>query len=228
MSLSLVNLIFILLSIIITVIFIALYTLHSNIIYILGLGGFLAGLGLSILGFELYRQQKKLKEIDKGRKILETRQRRYEILPKSLRYAMIFVCCLLTFGIVVSVIIEHYFHILPLASVLICNLIIFLVEIRYEIYEKGILYGMQFIKWDEIKKVKWENGILKIKAEKVIGSIMIRDEDKRIKNIVEKYLRWVKLYKTKLKSLVVLLAGIVSSIKVGSSLTPKIWKVIPA
>ena len=186
----LVNLIPILLIIIIiTIIFITLYILHPNIIYILGLGGILAGLGLSILGFELYRQQKKLKKMNKGRKILEIKQRSYEILPKSLRYAMIFVCCLLTFGIVVSVIIGDFFHLLPLVSVLICNLVIFFVERRYEIYEKGIVYGMQFIKWDEIKKIKWENGILEIKAKKVIGSIMIRDEDKRIKKIIEKYVK---------------------------------------
>lgn len=45
---------------------------------------------------------------------------------------------------------------------------------------------MQFIKWDRIKKVTWENRILEIKAEKVIESIMIKDKNGKIKNIVEK------------------------------------------
>jgi len=36
---------------------------------------------------------------------------------------------------------------------------------------------------------KWENGILNIKAKKVIGDVMIRDKDMGIKNIVEKYVK---------------------------------------
>ena len=154
----------------------------------LGLAGIVLGLTGIIISFLIYRQQKKLKEIVKSRKILEIKQRIYEILPKSLRYAMIFVYCLLAFVIIVNVIYGNNigFSLIPL---LICYSIIFFVERRYEIYEKGIVYGMQFIKWDEIKKVKWENGILKIKAEKVIGSIMIRDENMGIKKIIEKYVK---------------------------------------
>ena len=124
--------------------------------------------------------------MNKGRKILEIKQRIYEILPKSLRYAMIFVCCLLAFVIIVNVIHGNNigFSLIPL---LVCYSIIFFVKRRYEIYEKGIVYGMQFIKWDEIKNIKWENGILEIKAKKIVGSIMIKDEDMKIKKIVEEY-----------------------------------------
>ena len=51
---------------------------------------------------------------------------------------------------------------------------------------------MQFIKWNEIKKVTWENGILEIKAEKVTGSIKIKDKDGKIKNIIEKHVKGKK------------------------------------
>ena len=160
MSLSLVNFIFILL--IITII------------------------GLSILGFKLYRQKKKLNEIDKGRRILEIRQKEYEIIPKSTKIGvLVFVCGVVICGILIGLItLNTLWTLYPL---LITLYLIFFTERRYEIYEKGIVFGMQFIKWDEIKKVKWENGILEIKAKKIIGSIMIRDEDKRIKKIIEKY-----------------------------------------
>ena len=77
-----------------TALFISLY--KPQLYIILGLAGILLGIVPIILGFAIYRQQKKFKEIDKGRKILETKQRSYEILPKSLRYAVIFyVVCLL-------------------------------------------------------------------------------------------------------------------------------------
>jgi len=148
-------------------------------------------IGLSILGFELYRQKKKLNEIDKGRKILEIRQKEYEIIPKSTKIGvLVFVCGVVICGILIGLItLNTLWTLYPL---LITLYLIFFTERRYEIYEKGIVNGMQFIKWDEIKKVTWENGILEIKAEKVTGSIMIRDEDMKIKKIIEKYVKGKK------------------------------------
>lgn len=80
---------------ILTALFVPLYKPQSHII--LGFAGILLGIASIILGFVIYRQQKKLKEIDKCKKILEIKQRRCEILPKSLKYAMIFfyIVCLL-------------------------------------------------------------------------------------------------------------------------------------
>ena len=154
----------------------------------LGLVGIVLALTGIIISFLTYRQQKKLKEIDKGRKILEIRQKGYEIIPKSTKIGvLIFVCGVVISGILIGLInLNTFWTLYPLPITL---YLIFFTERKYEIYEKGIVFGMQFIKWDEIKKVKWENGILEIKAKKVIGSIMIRDEDKRIKKIIEKYVK---------------------------------------
>jgi len=165
--------------------YISLY--NPPIYVILGLAGILIGAGASIFGFELYRQQKKLKETDKGRKILEIRQRGYEVLPKGLRNGMVLLCFLLAFIVVIGVIYRDYMMIPAALSILMLHLIILMTERRYEIYEKGIVYGMQFIKWDEIKEIERKNELLEIKTEKVLGCIRVKDEDKRIKSIVEKY-----------------------------------------
>jgi uncharacterized membrane protein YobD (UPF0266 family) len=163
---------------VLTALYVSLYNLP--IYTILALAGSLPVVGGAILGFEIHRQNKKLEKMDKGRKILEIKQRGMETLPKSLKNAMVLICCIFAFGIIVNVY-------LPLISVLIANLVILTSERRYEIYEKGIRYGMVFIKWNEIKEVEWNDGILEIKTGKVLGCIRIRDEDRKVKNIVEKY-----------------------------------------
>jgi uncharacterized membrane protein YobD (UPF0266 family) len=169
---------------VLTALYVSLYNLP--IYTILALAGSLPVVGGAILGFEIHRQNKKLEKMDKGRKILEIKQRGIEILPKSLKLAMVLICCILAFGIIVNAITGNNVY-LPLISVLIANLVIFASERRYEIYEKGIRYGMVFIKWDEIRDVEWDDGILEIKTGKVLGCIRIRDEDGNVKNIVEKY-----------------------------------------
>lgn len=97
-----------------------------------------------ILGFEIYRQNKKLEKIDKGRKILEIRQRGIEVIPRTLKYAVVFLCFLLVIGIIVNAIYENDM-LIPLLAILIANLVVLTAEKRYEIYEKGIRYGMVFV-----------------------------------------------------------------------------------
>ncbi|MDK2782343.1 MAG: hypothetical protein PWR13_1371 [Archaeoglobi archaeon] len=139
----------------------------------------------AILVFEIRRQNRKLERMDKGRKILEIKQRGIEAVPKSLRIAAILLCFILVFGIIVNAITGNEVY-LPLISVLIADLVIFMSERKYEIYERGMRYGMVFVKWDEIRDVEWKNGILEIKTEKTFGSLRIRDKDGRVRDVVER------------------------------------------
>ena len=46
---------------------------------------------------------------------------------------------------------------------------------------------MIFVRWEDIKEVKWEDGMLEIKADKVVTPIKIKDENGKIKEIIEKF-----------------------------------------
>ena len=134
-----------------------------------------------------FKIKNNLEIIDKGRKILEVKQKGYETLPESTKIGvLIFVFIVIISGMFIGLItLNTLWTLYPL---LITLYLIFFTERKYEIYEKGIVYEKQFIKWNEIKKIEWENGILKIKTEK-IRNIMIGDKNKRIKNIIEKYVK---------------------------------------
>ena len=154
---------------------------------ILTLGGILAGVGGIILVFEIYRQNRKIEEMDKGNKLLAIEQKVIDLLPRDFRYALGIVFSLIGICIIVAVI-SSVHTLIPLISLLICNVIIFIVPRRCEIYEKGIRYGMVFVRWDDIKEVKWENGILRVGADKIVAPIKIRDENGKIKKIIEEFL----------------------------------------
>lgn len=172
---------------VIAAIFTALYVfLYKSSTYTLPvIAVILIGAGGAILVFEIRRQNRKLERMDKGRKILEIKQRGIEAVPKSLRIAAILLCFILVFGIIVNAITGNEVY-LPLISVLIADLVIFMSERKYEIYERGMRYGMVFVKWDEIRDVEWKNGILEIKTEKTFGSLRIRDKDGRVRDVVER------------------------------------------
>lgn len=108
-----------------------------------------------------------------------------EVLPKFFIYSFIILNCIFAVGIIWSVV-EGKFYLLPLFIVAISNTMIISLKRKVEIYEKGIKYGFIFAKWNEIERVEWKNGILKIKIDKVIGRIRIKDKNKRIKEIIEK------------------------------------------
>ena len=191
---SLAIVIIILVSVITTVLTALYVSLYNPPIYaILALAGILLGVGGVIFGFEIYRLNKKIEKIDKGAKILEIEQRSIENLPKSLRNAMVLVCCMLVFGIIVNAITRNEVY-LPLISVLIANMVILMSKRRYEIYEKGIRHGVLFTRWNEIESIEWKDGILKIKAGKGLRKKMlrIRDDDGKIKSIIEKYVGSLK------------------------------------
>ena len=154
---------------------------------LLALGGILAGVGGIIIGFEIYRQNKKLEKIDKGRKILEIEQRVIESLPRDFRYALAVIYIILGICIIMAIT-SNTFALIPLISLLIVNLVILIAPRRFEIYERGVRYGMIFVKWEDIKEVKWENGILRIKADKIVAPIKIKDENWKIRKIIEESL----------------------------------------
>jgi len=88
--------------------------------------------------------------------------------------------------------------ILGLTTVSISNLtglivVIFLVTIslinKHEIYEKGILHGCEFIRWNEIEGYEWKgkNLTLKLKNGRAINV------DRSVESIIRKYLN--KRYK---------------------------------
>ena len=55
---------------------------------ILTLGGILAGVGSIILVFEIYRQNRKIEEMDKGNKLLVIEQKVIDLLPRDFKYAL--------------------------------------------------------------------------------------------------------------------------------------------
>jgi hypothetical protein len=89
-------------------------------------------------------------------------------------------------GIVVNAVEGNTHLLIPLITVLICNVIVFLTPRKYEIYEKGMRYGLVFVGWDEVREIEWKNGVLKIKTGK-IACIRIRDKNGNLKDVIEKY-----------------------------------------
>ena len=89
---------------------------------------------------------------------------------------------------IIVAVISNVHTLIPLISLLICNVMIFIVPRRCGIYEKGIRYGMIFVKWEDIREVKWKDGILRIKADKIVAPIKIKDENGKIRKIIEESL----------------------------------------
>ena len=50
---------------------------------------------------------------------------------------------------------------------------------------------MVFVRWEDIKEIKWEKAILIIKADK-ISPIKIRDKDGKIKEMVDNLVRFTE------------------------------------
>jgi hypothetical protein len=165
------------------------YFYEPPIYILLTLGGILAGVGGIIL-FKIYRHNRRLEKVDKGNKLLVIEQRVIDILPKDFMYALAIVHFLLGICIVAAIILDVH-TLIPLVSLLICNVIIFIVPRKYEIYERGIRYGMVFVRWEDIKEIKWEKAILIIKADK-ISPIKIRDKDGKIKEMVDNLVRFTE------------------------------------
>jgi len=191
---SLAIVIIILVSVITTVLTALYVSLYNPPIYaILALAGILLGVGGVIFGFEIYRLNKKIEKIDKGAKILEIEQRSIETLPRSLRYVMIVSSCLLAVAIITNAVAGNEVFI-ALIPILIVNVLGLVAERKYEIYEKGIRHGVLFTRWNEIESIEWKDGILKIKAGKGLRKKMlrIRDDDGKIKSIIEKYVGSLK------------------------------------
>jgi hypothetical protein len=168
--------------------FVWIYLYHPPSYQVVSLLGILLGVEGIIMGIVFYEQRKEVKKVNKGRKIFEIEQRGYEVLPKLFVYLFIILSCFLIVGVTLSVI-EGKFYLLPLFIVVIANIMIISLKRKIEIYEKGIKYGLIFIGWNEVEGVKWENRILKIKTNKVIGEIQIKDENEEIKEIIKKYLK---------------------------------------
>jgi len=164
------------------------YFYKPPIYTILVLAGILAGVGGGIiLGFEIYRQNRRIEEMDKGKKLLVIEQRSIDTLPRDFKYALAIVYFLLVICIIVDAITSNAHQLILFISLLVVYSVIFIAPRRYEIYERGVRYGMIFVKWEDIKEVKWEYGILRIKADKVVAPIKIRDKDGKIKKIIEKF-----------------------------------------
>ncbi len=160
-----------------------LYNLSIWILLAAGAASFTAG--VMILALEIRRQNKKLESLYKGRKILEIGQRGYETLPKSLRRAMYAILCMLTLIAIISAV-ERDAIVLLIITVILANLVIFGTTRKYEIYERGIRYGMIFVEWSEIEKIDVEDGTLKLKTSRSI-EIRIRDEDGGVRTVIERY-----------------------------------------
>jgi uncharacterized membrane protein YobD (UPF0266 family) len=165
------------------------YFYKPPIYTILALAGILAGVGGGIiLGFEICRQSRRIEKMDKGKKLLVIEQRSIDTLPKDFRYALAIVYFLLVICIIVDAIISNAHQVILFISLLVVYSVIFITPRRYEIYERGVRYGMIFVKWEDIKEVKWEDGILRIKADKIVVPIKIKDENGKIRKKIEESL----------------------------------------
>ena len=145
----------------------------------------LAVLGMSLILLDYWFRCRRVENIDKGHKLMVFREK-----SKVLKVlAVVIGVWLILFGILA---------ILGLTTVSISNLtglivVIFLVTIslinKHEIYEKGILHGCEFIRWNEIEGYEWKgkNLTLKLKNGRAINV------DRSVESIIRKYLN--KQYK---------------------------------
>ncbi len=127
----------------------------------------------------IWRKCKNVKTMDKGKLIIATKKNNAPFL-----YPLIAFCVL--FALLASVAIHNkVISILYLFSMIMFVVSLFTIP-RAEIYEKGILYGCVFIRWDEIKEVK-KNGKYLIVLAKKFKRSKIEDENGKVEEIIKKY-----------------------------------------
>ena len=123
--------------------------------------------------------------MDDGEKILEIRQRGYEIIPEAILHVMIIANSFIIIGVIYSML-KGKFYLISLLGVVVSNVILFAGIRTIEIHKKGIKYGVIFIYWDDISKIWWENGILKIKTGKIVANVIrIKDRNGKIVSLIE-------------------------------------------
>ena len=122
------------------------YFYRTPVHTILALAGLLAGVsGGIILGFEIYRQNRRIEKINKGQKIFEIAQRVIETLPRDVKYAFVIIYLILGICIIVDAITSNAYLLISI-SLLVVNLVILIIPRRHEIYERGVRYGMIFMR----------------------------------------------------------------------------------
>lgn len=158
------------------------YLINSSFQVIVPIIGIILGLSGVILAISIHKQRKEMEKLDKGKKLIEVEQRRFEILPKYLSYGLVLINLSVVMIVIMGAMEGHYS--LPLLAV-VPSITVFSTPRKIEIYEKGIKHGLIFVKWNEVENFEWENGVLKIKTKKVLGGIQIKDADQKVKRIVE-------------------------------------------
>ncbi len=171
----------------ITALYISLYPLIDVILAFVGISIGVGGVILILLSLKIYRLNKRLERIDKGKKLLETEQKRIEVLPKWMKIGVIFYLVITsTFGVFLLVKGEGVGIALFMCAI--AQSTTFFGRKKVEIYERGILQGLIFVKWKDVKKVEWNNGVLRIWTNKISGRVFeIKDKNKRIKEVIDKY-----------------------------------------
>ena len=134
---------------------------------------------LSIEFIFIWRKCKNVRTMDKGKLIMEIKKDNAPFLYPILSFCILF-------GLLASVAVQNppilIFYYSSLSIFILCLFII----VGIEIYEKGILHGCIFIKWDEIEEVKKKGKYLVILAKK-FKRARIKDENGKVEEIIKKY-----------------------------------------
>ncbi|EHP85471.1 hypothetical protein [Methanotorris formicicus] len=127
--------------------------------------------------------------MDKGKKLLETRQKPFDTLKKEIRIGILSI-----FGLLILITIIEFItnrHIFYTFSVIIMYMFLFFIPRKYTFYEKGISIGTKFISWDDVEGVEYYKDMVKIRTKVRDGIIKIRteinliDRDGRVKEIIK-------------------------------------------
>ena len=98
---------------------------------------------------------RKIEKMDKGKRLFVIEQRVIDLLPKVFKYAIMYF--LLVICIIVDAITSNIHQLILVVLLLVIYSVIFIAPRRCEIYEGGVRYGKIFVKWEDVKKVKWED-----------------------------------------------------------------------
>ncbi len=180
-----------------TIIFFAVRAQKIGLNTVLVIAGFMGGFGGFLFVYSLSKAKKAKREIeklDKGKKLATAIC--YPLKDKTREWIM-------TLGVLVvgsvAIVIGMVQHITtknpdigsmsPLLSFLWIPFWFIAVSMKrsYEIYEKGIVFGVRFIEWEKVKGYKKTNGKVMVFLDTLPKRIILRDEKGEVSKILEKY-----------------------------------------
>ncbi len=141
-------------SAVITALYISLYNPPIDVILVFaGISVGVGGVILILSSLEIHRQNKKLERVDKGKKLLETEQKGIDVLPRCMKIVVIFYLMITsTFGAFLLVKGEGVEIALFICAIVVTTT--FFGRKKVEIYERGILQGLIFVEWKDVKEVE--------------------------------------------------------------------------